>query len=146
MKITKPIFKPKKFGRLPGIPSTLLKLAISDFEKALEAGYTVDMGYWVSQKEGSCSVCLAGSVMVGRLAIDPAYVGALSAALPQEYCALLAIDHLRVGEIAEAFSNLDLDLPMNMIRRVVVVDYKDNPKKFKSQMKALATALDKEGY
>ena len=163
MKITrrKPVKRPVfvKHGKLPGKPSVLIKLALDDLRRAEKSRkFTVDMYNWVVAGDPSmnvgmdrCTVCLAGSVMVGtlKLNIDKAVPGreaTPSADFPNEQSALHAIDNLRQGSLATAFGNLDLDFPDHFLEDVDVDGYDDNPGKFKRQMSQLAKALEKEGY
>ncbi len=71
----KPV-KFRKFGKLPGKPSQLIRIAMTDLAKAEKAKLKIDMGDWVTLQYKKpknkpavkvCTVCLAGSVMMNTL-------------------------------------------------------------------------------
>lgn len=60
--------KSKKLSvNLPDKLSDLLELAVKDAQAVKAKGYTLNMGYWKRYERGkSCSVCMAGAVLVQR--------------------------------------------------------------------------------
>lgn len=154
-----------KYGKLPGKPSELINIALNDLRKAEKAGHVINMGTWCEYEPTNkkCTVCFAGSVMVNSLkkldsvknlkntvGLDPWELEDTKSLEPHdfdaEYSALNAINDLRTGAIKDAFDTLSIAFPANLKESVKVVEYKRNRTKFKQQMKALASALAKQGY
>lgn len=57
-----------KEKRLPGRPSTIIRMALKDLEKTEHSkDYVVNMSEWVGPpRDGKCPVCFAGSIMAHR--------------------------------------------------------------------------------
>lgn len=166
----------KKFGKLPGKPSELIRLALADLKAAEKAKVKINMGRWVAtEKKGDkqvCTVCMAGAVMAKRFKDEPMVCNVLSGkerdgSDPYYYDfrtnqlvaevepddltdgsteALHAINNFREGDIAYAFDALGLTLPESFVEHVDIIDYHRNRMKFKEQMAELASALAKQGY
>lgn len=98
--------------------SALIRVAIADAQAAKKTpGVTFEMSDWLvnNPAKRSCSVCLAGAVMLRR--------GLVTAAVPTyqqeffpEHCdgnndQLYAINRVRTGHILEAFEDLGTDAP-----------------------------------
>lgn len=145
MKIVKSLKKPEfgKIGKLPRRPSALIRLAIQDLCKAEKSPkYKVDMDHWFIRRENApCKVCLAGSVVAFSLNAAFEDIWAL-----EEHLAFYALDVFRKGNIGEAFYWLGFKLPYHFKEKVEITPYDVNPRKFKSDMRSLASALAKEGY
>ncbi len=199
MQILKPLkeLKPKfqQFGKLPGKPSELIKIAVDDLVKSEKAGLKINMDRWVSVKKVRnsqvCTVCLAGSIMANRLNDEPLIKEAVSRngvkfnvtehgvqetkfddynnkyvptgkrrapegneslidiqpwTFSEESSALGAVNSFREGDLEEAFSELNLDLPANFLPKVKIVSYRKDPAMFKRQMRSLAKSLAAAGY
>lgn len=156
----------QKFGKLPGKPSELIRVALKDLRAAEKAkNLKIDMGHWVAKKpDGVCTVCMAGAVMMNldgpakfQKRVDNTFINLYDETLPaevstpsdfqKEEAALDAINSLRSGHIAEAFDALQLEVPEHFVSSVKVINYSTrNREKFKKQMTALAKALENEGY
>lgn len=139
MKRTKRVKKFKQFGKLPGKPSALIRIALDDLKKAeKDPTMKISMDTWLQvAKNGvdKCAVCMAGSVMAKRLAptfpelvskivnytfqlfgnitntnLSPEnHWGAKPENFPEEEPALSAIDDLRRGWVMEAFHALEIN-------------------------------------
>ena len=148
----KPARRFKKIGRLPGRPSTLIRLALKDLA-AVERSrkFTVDMGVWV-QPNGKCAVCLAGAVMVKTLRVNPwkdnpekyAITPSVGSTF-NEASALIALDSLRTGKSVEACRYLGIFEEENIPRDRYIARYEESPDLFKKQLRQLATDLAKVG-
>ena len=148
----------KNFGRLPGRPSKLLKVAIADLQASVKAGMKVDMNLYYRKNDAECTVCLAGAVMarslnaaakIKKVAGDSEGDRMLySSSFPREELALMALDDLRVGDIQMAFAHLGLRKPeeYNMVGSVSVPYYEEGHKEFVQAMKALAKELERLGF
>jgi len=54
-------------------PHNILRMAVDDLRAAAEGGESIDMGYWIQvppNVHGSCTVCLAGSVLLAQAGED----------------------------------------------------------------------------
>lgn len=147
----------RKFGKLPGKPSELIRLALSDFIAA-EKKFEINMSRWYVVN-GKCSVCFAGAVMAGTLGktrddvkelgltnddgefeLFPRYLG-------REGPALAALNEFREGRLDAGFRQLGLKLPPHVFEKVDIYSYTRQTRlSFRRDMRALATALEKEGY
>lgn len=156
MQITEVIKAPKHFpkiGKLPTKPSALLTIALADLAASERAKRTINMGTWCDRESNKCSVCFAGSVMIGTLANTKAVKDLLKGNQTNlepwnfiEEEQLKALNSLREGELENAFNYLNLDFPSHFKNEIEVTSYENNKKLFKKQMKALAKALEAEGY
>lgn len=149
---------------LPHKPSDLITVALADLEKA-EASkkYRINMRDWHRPKDdGICEVCLAGTVMAFSLEsnpdskLTPSTITNTSTKESSKLTRQLsALDWLRQGDISDAFSELeysdeynsdlyDYDNGEEFDRDIV--DYSDDPTRFKKEMRLLAADLKKAGY
>ena len=151
-------FKPKfkKFGKLPGKPSKLIRLALADLELAENSKeYRIEMRTWhkphiysfmtAAPRTTRCYVCLAGSVMAGTLGgnvrnwLSPN-------SYPKECRALLALDYFRTGRIQSGFELLGLNnYDVNNIN-IIGDFYRRRPKAFKKYLNTLADSLESQGF
>lgn len=150
----------QKFGKLPGRPSALIRLAINDLRavEKMRSLFTVDMGRWAGRDSSGkkCAVCLAGSVMANTLSKPDKFAKKIingdvySNPDPEDFAnedsALCALDNFRMGSLSTAFDELGLHLPDNFYAYIPVERYEDDKVKFKKKMLALADALEAEGY
>lgn len=142
-------FRPKfkKFGKLPGKPSELIRLALKDAAKIKDTpGYKLDMNIWHCVDSFVCHVCLAGSIMASSLRIDKdrsTYPSDCGRSLP----ALWAIDNFRLGQIYDAFDHLGLadDYIVNDIEVPSAVSDEYGPKLIK-YLNTLADSLESQGF
>lgn len=147
-------YKFNKFGKLPGRPSELIRLALKDLA-AVERSkkYVVNMGDWHTPVYGcmgtpdKCAVCLAGAVMVKeRLATDPTIEAGPWNYAKEEF-ALSALNEFRCGHIGMALRFLGL--PGTIYKQgcefTLITDYAIDPKKFRADMRQLAKDLEAEG-
>ncbi len=128
-------------NRLPTKLSELLELALEDLEETEKTpGFVVDMNRWVADIDGVCHVCLAGCVMTQRFCDAPSgdiiapYMLYLTEKIShRDFVCLKALDAIRQGDLELAYIFINDDVPDN-IQSFTVVDYSENPDKFKEQM------------
>jgi hypothetical protein len=109
----------------------------------------VDMGTWHDKAynepeyKRKCSVCFAGAVMAQTcripsvIAVTP---GSFDEASRQKFNAL---NYIRGGEVAEFYECLNIQKPETLEDYYRVTAYEDDPKAFKSEMRAMATLIKK---
>ena len=131
----------------PTLPDTLHELmlvAIDDLERAEETnGYKVSMGCWHEPLNGSCHVCFAGSVIAFSLS-----TGRNEDKAPCDFdCGiehkLEALDYVRSGLVKDAAEGMGTatTLLSTLPESLEVVDYHQDPVKFKTQMRLIASWL-----
>lgn len=137
-------------------PSTLLSIALRDLKKVHARGdIKIDMCVYYSDKapwinDGKCSVCLAGSCLVGKKELK-GYSGSLtpSSALTDELRRQMwAINSLRCGDINSALSCLHVNCPDDLPRNVEMVDWEDTPagrRRFYAYINRLIKLLRRHG-
>ena len=97
---------------LPKVPSELIRVAIEDIRQTIKDGIEIDMEYWGSGKNSndpqSCSVCMAGAVMLQR--------GLSKNIAPDDFDFLgdnekqyNFLDNIRCGLISTAMNALDIE-------------------------------------
>lgn len=102
LKIQLPKADFKKFGKLPGKPSELIRLATNDIIASEKAGMRVEMSSWLTveapsaRKAKTCTVCFAGAVMAQTLAKTPAS----KSILKHKGQKLTAADKKRLGDFS----------------------------------------------
>jgi len=144
----------KKFGKLPGKPSALIRLALHDLALVERSKkYRVDMGSWHmpwGQFDEKCAVCFAGSVMVKTLKcpIDKFFS---AGSFANESAAFQALNHFRSGFLCGAFSLLGLrdlggPMPKSLPDQMSVGAYETNPRLWRQQMRNVVKVLEKAGY
>ena len=143
-------FKPKfkKFGKLPGQPSKLIRIALADLEKVEKSpAYVIDMSRWHEPRGERCYVCLAGAVISRTLSATPGLFKH-PCHYGKEYYALLALNCFRMGKISNAFFYLDLHEDYE----VQDIDVPNNlsiywaPNAFKKYLNTLADSLESQGF
>lgn len=143
--------------------SRLIRLAIADLERAERTpGVRIRMNIWLVWELGSCSVCLAGAVMIGTLGVTEASRDGyglcqvtLSSFGNQNRYALRALDYLRQGNIRRAlwviageptplsmFTNFQT--PRGVPDTFEVTPYENDPAQFKLDMLRLADLLEQK--
>lgn len=133
----------KNFGKLPGQPSKLLKLAMKDFEACeLSDDYKIDLDVWHRPNDEVCVVCLAGSVMAQTLQVSR-WDEVTPVQYEEETPALRALDEFRLGEIREGLDYLDLEY--DSWTNVAAAAYDDNLDQFKADMYKMIEIFEKEG-
>lgn len=138
-----PVELPELQPELPNKLHELLTLALKDFREQVAAGRNVDMTKWYRSVDGTCTVCLGGSVIANTLKMKP----------KNSFCAfnlseanknkLFAIDYLRAGNIAGACLQLSIPIPFGVVETVRVDEYEDNPVQFLNNMEKLKNLLVK---
>ena len=149
---------------LSHLPSAFIREALVDLVKCERSKkYDINMANWHYPGEGSCSVCLAGSVMAQTLQADP--LEALSPSdmnpypisfLTKTEVQLRSLNRFREGSVTGAFEKLTNVKTYNKprYRKYIlfsrldreIVDYAVDKTKFKRQMRKLAGDLEKAGY
>lgn len=139
--------------KLPNKPSTLIRLAIADLEKIEKnSDYSIDMYDWhVSSDQthnGLCAVCLAGSVIACSLG-KPSFKTVFPSHFPKKISRkLFALNEFREGYIKDGLRDFGIsESKISCLRnkQVDVIDYQDNPKQFKKQMRYIAYNLKRAG-
>jgi hypothetical protein len=134
----------KEFLKLK--PSALIKVAVADLiaVEKMKKKYTVDMNIWhdVSiEEDGTCHVCLAGSVMACTLGVDASRDIEPSQLSDKLEDRLNAINRFREGYIADGLHSMGRE-NVTEFEDIGVVDYHDNPHVFKKQMLGIAAMLE----
>lgn len=135
--------------RLPDKLSELLTVALADLQKAeADPRYEINMDEWHAPVGSRCAVCLGGAVLAFSLKTPPMkYVNVIrrGKAVRDK---LFAIDYLRRGDVvlaAQCLGISDLRVEKAGIRPRQIVYYKENPKRFKQQLRRLASDLKAAG-
>lgn len=159
---------------LPRIPSKLIRLALEDLAKAesMPDKYRVDMNRWylpgsaeglVLRQDNRCALCFAGAIMEMRLDAANVYARTKSTEelkehkvipylyigpdqFPGNHDALHALNCLRLGAIAEAFSRLRIDEDPPFDHVCVRCYNPDNGVSFRKDMAELADDLEARGF
>jgi hypothetical protein len=140
--------------KLPNKPSKLLALALSDLEKAEKSKfYEIDMDGWHTpniDKQSTCSVCLAGSVIAFSLKTPRVMEKSPNHFLEFEgrlgeviYKQLTAINQLREGYVADALEKLGIDVSDAKVKVMdrEITEYGIDKREFKKQMRELISDL-----
>lgn len=132
--------------KLPDKPSALIRLALRDLEKCERSKkFTIDMSTWF-EPNGTCRVCLAGSVMAQSLKCSTAHelVPCMTDIGDRDLCDKLdALNEFRCGAVADALDVMEAE-PASF-SSFEVCPYESSGTKFKRDMLKLATLLAKEG-
>lgn len=122
----------KSINSLPDLPSELLKVALADLRKATQTeGVKINMDAWLNTNlnPGFCSVCFAGSLLIGSLGFiekPDSFIHNGDFHLiqldPVTGEKLLAIEDFRQGKWEEALNHMNLVLPKNFPRVYVPAD------------------------
>jgi len=137
--------------KLPRKMSALITIALADLAKVERSKkYEVIMGTWHDPSrfgDRVCAVCLAGAVMAKTLGADPS-LQIYPERFPENESALCALDELREGDALSAA--IKLGLGVGAERKACrlsrhVAPYRDNPKKFRADMRKLARELKTVG-
>ena len=149
----------KKFGKLPGVPSKLIKLALKDLKLVeKDRRYRISMNTTWHEPNGKCTVCFAGAVMAKALKVSPKEE-ATPWSCEDASDALKALDEFRQGNVANGLwiigikeQSLKADDDGNYINyagrfdRKIISYSKRTKKKFHQQMQKLADDLKRSGY
>ncbi|SRR6266852_4842596 len=173
MAVTKKRTATKKQVILPMVPSQLIDIAIKDMRKALAKKWVINMSTWYNPKTKVeckvdddtiierytvCSGCAAGSVMAFSLAnANQLKVKLEPDNFKKNSQQLLAIDHLRQGEAAEAavqlglidgrYSDYEKYLALSSLNNKSIPYFdQQKPEPFFKAMKAFSAKLKKAGY
>lgn len=134
-----------KMNKLPDKPSELIRLAISDLNKAKDdPSVYITMNTWYEQYRNHCLVCLAGSVMKYTLDLDK--LGGYDPHFFGEDIAkkLMTLNDFRVGLVHEGCKRLDKET--KIYRYPIPYPYMEyNHDKFCERMLSLANLLEAEG-
>jgi hypothetical protein len=130
---------------LPDLPSELIRLALKDLELCENDNkYFIDMDWWHCRRfDGSCSVCLAGSVMAKTL--DTPLVNAF----PEDFAStgtemkLLALNQFRGGVVKRGLQYLGV--VCDEVDNFAPTDYARDAEGFKREMELLASRLEAVG-
>lgn len=131
---------------LPNKPSDLIEVALSDLRKVeTDPRYKIDMDVYHEVGSDHCHVCLAGSVMAKTLECDPE-IDATPDGDPDLFSTedtqkLDALDYFRLGEVADGFEVMAIDLPSGFPPQMTIPRYDLSPDKFKRQLHELADKL-----
>jgi len=162
-------------NELPEKPSALIRLALSDLEKAsISPEYSIDMGRWHSRQSAYgeklefCRVCLAGSVMAMTLKVPhdaeieiDSKPFEIDAGVPvfdnlkdipiETQRKLYAINDFRTGNVFGAMEFLYPDMEKDDLDKLAeldrhITDYSSGPEIFCEEMRELANDLEARGY
>lgn len=143
----------KEFLRLK--PSQLLRVAVADLKKVeKDERYVVDMDRWhrplfTSNSGGiKCHVCLAGSALAKSLGISPDEpFSCLDIGISDKFKdRMSALNYFRCGAVVMGLHNMGINdrrVPAELTKKLPIVEYKSDKKKFKRQMLGLARKLEK---
>lgn len=137
-------------SRLPGRPSRLIRRALRDLREVERSpDYEVDMGEWhTPSHDGTCAVCLAGSVMAIslELAVDELATPGHGDMSRRDSCKLEALDEFRVGHVARGLLAMSRDWPVGVPSELDVPEYdEDEPGPFHHAMQNMADLLREAG-
>jgi len=139
----------------PQKPSALIELALKDLNVVERSKkYVVDMDEWHqleldNNDKEMCAVCFAGAVMAKTL---KAKFG--KSVYPDDFekeweNAFRALDSFREGCVSYGFRTLGLvppDWAWQWYEDNPITPYRDDPKKFKQDIRNMVKKLKKEGY
>lgn len=131
---------------LPDKPSELILLALADLEKCEQDDvYEIDMSQWCRFSGETCTVCLAGSIMVQTLGVqvddERKYFDPYDTPFSNK---LLALDSFRVGSVSRGLREMRLEDHELVLDRIVT-PYGYSPLAFKLEMRDLAAELQEKG-
>lgn len=132
---------------LPDKPSELIRLALNDLAKC-EANpkYKIDMRVWHHSRNGTCSVCLAGSVMAQTLNTSD-FVTLVPSDFREERNKLAGLNEFRCGFIILGLVCLGFHKPEWKHKPDrEITPYDEDPVAFVVDMHQLADDLEAEGY
>lgn len=133
---------------LPQKPSKLLAVALEDLEKMEKTeGYAIHMNDWhwpePLWKDGDqigtvCKVCFAGSVMARRGKVLPTRDVQPESFSPKLRKKFYALNAFREGCIEEGLNYLGIDdVPPCLRENYGATQYRDDPARFKKEMRQL---------
>ena len=128
---------------LPDTLSALIRVGLVDLHKCeKDDKYIINMDDWHNPYEdGTCAVCLAGSVMAKTLNTNVnermVPVGTQDGVIEAK---LYALDNARTGCVDRALGHMALYTTYKYDR--LIVDYEDDPVLFREQMSQLADDLE----
>jgi len=137
---------------LPNKLSDLVELALSDLEKAEKSpDYAINMEEWhnPNSETGTCSVCLAGSVLAFSLGVNKStYADPLNSYPHVDRPKLYALNQFRAGYVYNASCALGVRTycPHSDMQQVSdYVSYEEDPEGFKAWSLREAKRLREEG-
>ena len=146
----------KEQVKLSRVPSVVITEALDDLIKCERSDkYLIDMGTWYAPdyytaednfERSKCAICLAGAVMAKRLGNGD------KERSPKNYRGnnrgvLYALDHFRCGDVHRGFKSLNLSRYWVGTKfNRVIVNYSDDPGKFKRDMRKLSRDLAEAGF
>lgn len=147
------VIKQKAAEFASALPSRVIEMAVDDLEavERLAAKYRIDMDHWhraPKPGEPTCAVCFAGAVMANRLGVD---IG--NDVAPHDFDSvtedrLLALDDFRSGYVHAGLATFNPETdepPEGVLEEMEVVEYGDDPARFKADMRSMAEMLKKAG-
>lgn len=135
-----------KTPKLSKKPSQALMQAIEDLKavERMKTKYTIDMSSYHEPGVGNdnqCGVCFAG-VVIARAGNDPKLTINPDQFDEDTAARLYGLDNFRSGNIKHGVENFALEMPRFLAQEIDMVDYHDDPKLFKKQLKELAGVLE----
>lgn len=139
----------KQKNLLPNKPSELILLALGDLKKVERSKeYEVNMSQWHSPN-GTCKVCLAGSVMAKSLNIpkQSRYESNINGVFNMNtQNKLFALDDFRSGDIRFGLQIMRKKRFINLfLSHMEVVRYEVSSSQFKRDMKKMAKLFQSKG-
>ncbi len=138
--------KKKISVRLPNKLHAMLTKALDDVERLEKSKkYKINMGVAMQRRNTGevCEVCLGGSQLVGKLPSGRFTWWFDERVISSAVCKkLMALDCLRTGDVTPALNYLDRDAAPGPGIDRHVVDYHEQPKIWKAQMRLLAAELE----
>lgn len=136
-------------------PSTMIKQALKDLDRAKKAGAIVNMGDWYYKShEGVCTVCLAGAVLFHEFELnheeeagpyDLMYYGLIKTS---EMLKLLALNEFRSGAVMTALETMgvrDQALKRGYLPIFFTSDGSQDTSEWRRDMQRLVESLEEVG-
>lgn len=137
--------------------SRLIEIAVDDLRKCEKSKkYIISMSDWIDNgigKEGEvCYVCLAGAALAQTMKVkyfsgyEEDLIDPLNGYAREATYRARSLNRIRQGILTDIYTSDELDEQLRKIEnRYNVIDYHDDPKKFKRQMLGISKALAKIG-
>ena len=128
-------------------PSELVRVGLQDLlVMKNHSKYQINMYQWHTPAGGTCSICMAGAVMVQRLKAQPQTFYKPADFSLLENGALRALDALRIGHVDLAFYHLNIMTTIGSEFNREIEGWHNGRFKFVSDMLELASDLEDAGY